>query len=392
MGARERLVSFRNPAQDWAPTNRKTDMATDVDGGRRRFGTRARWAIAAGVLLGLLSLAGAGIAYAGFSYSQRYEGRILPGSTISGTAVGGLTRQQAIRKIRATVKPALTRHIRVTWHHKTWTVTPKELGARSNARAAVDAALAASAQQSFSTKLKMRLFHRGLGFRRGVAITYPRQGVRGFVHGISSGFDREATEAELDYSTGWVKIAPEQTGRRVLQKVMRHRIMHALHTKRSVVKLATKTLKPSVKTSDFKQVLLVRIGENKAYLYEDGKITHSYTVATGQERYPTPQGLYEVVSKVSMPTWINPAPDGWGADMPASIPPGPNNPMGLHELKWSAAGIAFHGVPDGELSSLGYNASHGCIRMSNPDATELYNLVDIGTPIVSIQVAPYRPM
>jgi lipoprotein-anchoring transpeptidase ErfK/SrfK len=359
---------------------------------RRRLGRGAKWAIAFAVLLGLLSIAGAGIAYAGLNYSHRYEGRILPGSKIAGTPVGGLTREQALQKVRATVKPALTRRIHVTWHSKSWVVTPKELGARSNAQVAVRAALARSNRQSFADKLKMRLFHHGLGFRRGVAITYPRQGVRGFVRGIASGFDRAPVDARLDYSTGWVKILPEQTGRRVQVKVMRHRILHALHTGVAHVQLATQPVEPSVKTDAFQKVLLVRIGENNAYLYENGQITHSYTVATGQERYPTPQGLFEVVSKVSMPTWVNPAPDGWGANMPASIPPGPNNPMGLHELNWSASGVAFHGVPTSELPSLGYNASHGCIRMSNPDATELFGLVDVGTPIVSIQVAPFKPM
>ncbi|HEX3326513.1 MAG TPA: L,D-transpeptidase family protein [Actinomycetota bacterium] len=367
-------------------------MATEADGGNRRFGTRARWAIAIGILLGLLSIAGAGIAYAGLSYSHHYQGRIFPGSTIDGTRVGGLTRNEAVRKVRAQVKPALTREITVRWHGKTWSVTPKQLGAKSNAKAAVDAALAASAQLSFSDKVQMRLFHRGLGFHRGVAITYPKQGVRGFVHGISSGFDRSAVDASLDYSTGWVKVTPDHTGRRVQQGVMRQRILRALRHDQGVVKLASKSVQPAVTTDAFKQVLLVRIGENKAYLYENGKITHSYTVATGQPQYPTPQGLFQIVSKIANPTWINPAPNGWAAGMPASIPPGPDNPMGLHELNWSAAGVAFHGVPDGELSSLGFNASHGCIRMSNPDATQLYGLVDVGTPVVSIQVAPYRTM
>jgi lipoprotein-anchoring transpeptidase ErfK/SrfK len=367
-------------------------MAKVAESGGRRFGPRARWMIALGVLLGLLCLTGAGIAYAGLSYSHHYEGRILPGSTIAGAPVGGLSRKRAIRKVRALVKPELSRKIHVMWHDKTWTVTPKQLGAKSNARAAVDAALAASDQQSFSDKLQMRLFHRGLGFHRGVAITYPKQGVRGFVHGISAGFDEPATDARLDYSTGWVNIIPQHTGRKVQQQVMRHRIIDALHKSQSTVQLAEKKVQPAVTTDAFKQVLLVRIGENKAYLYENGKITHSYTVATGQQQYPTPQGVFQIVSKVAMPTWINTAPNGWGASMPASIPPGPDNPMGLHELNWSAAGVAFHGVPDSELSSLGFNASHGCIRMSNPHATELYGLVNVGTPVVSIQVAPYRPM
>jgi lipoprotein-anchoring transpeptidase ErfK/SrfK len=75
--------------------------------------------------------------------------------------------------------------------------------------------------------------------------------------------------------------------------------------------------------------------------------------------------------------------------MPASIPPGPGNPLGLRALDWSASGIRFHGVPLSEYSSLGHNASHGCIRMSEEDVIQLYDLVDIGTPIVSVQTAPY---
>jgi lipoprotein-anchoring transpeptidase ErfK/SrfK len=367
-------------------------MALEEQKSRRKLSRAAKWAIAVGILLGLLSIAGAGIAYAGLSYSHRYEGKILPGSTIAGTPVGGLTRAQALKKVRATVKPSLTRRIRVTWHHKSWVVTPKDLGARSNARAAVRTALARSKQQSFSDKLRMRLFHKGLGFHRGVAITYPQQGVHGFVHGISSGFDKAAVDAKLDYSTGWVNILPEQVGRRVQLGATQHRIMQALRTRRSHVELATKQVEPSVTTDAFNQVLLVRIGENKLYLYENGTITHTYRIATGREEFPTPQGQFEVVNKRYMPTWVNPDPKGWGSSMPASIGPGADNPLGLRAIDWSASGIRFHGVPDSELSSLGYNASHGCIRMSNADAIELYDLVDIGTPIVSIQVAPYKPM
>jgi lipoprotein-anchoring transpeptidase ErfK/SrfK len=368
------------------------NMATNVTKDGPRFGRATKWAIAVGILLGLLSLAGAGIAYAGLSYSHKYEGRILPGSTIAGTSVGGLSQKQALRKVRATVRPALTRRIEVTWHHKSWVVTPKELGARSDARAAVRAAVTRSSEQSFSDKLRMRLFHRGLGFHRGVAITYPRQGVRGFVHGISSGFDEDPVDASLDYSTGWVNIVPEETGRRVQVHVMRQRIMHALRRDTAHVKLAAQKVQPSVTADAFREVLLVRIGENKLYLYENGKITHSYKVATGREEFPTPQGQFEVVNKRYMPTWVNPDPEGWGSTMPASIGPGANNPLGLRAIDWSASGIRFHGVPTSELSSLGYNASHGCIRMSNSDAIELFDLVDIGTPIVSIQVAPYKPM
>jgi L,D-transpeptidase ErfK/SrfK len=136
--------------------------------------------------------------------------------------------------------------------------------------------------------------------------------------------------------------------------------------------------------------LLLRIGENKLYLYENGKITHEWVVATGQPEYPTPTGIYEITEKRYMPTWVNPDPTGWGASMPLSIPPGPSNPLGVRALNWSAEAIRFHGTS--ATYSLGYNASHGCVRLSNEEVIQLYNMVEVGTPIVSTVVAPLRPM
>ncbi len=106
--------------------------------------------------------------------------------------------------------------------------------------------------------------------------------------------------------------------------------------------------------------------------------------------YPTPTGLWEVTEKRYMPTWINPDPSGWGASMPASIPPGPGNPLGLRAINWSAPAIRFHGTD--AIYSLGYNASHGCVRMANADVIELYDMIEVGTPIVSVQAGAYRPL
>ena len=43
------------------------------------------------------------------------------------------------------------------------------------------------------------------------------------------------------------------------------------------------------------------------------------------------------------------------------------------------AGAGIHGTDD--VGSLGTAASHGCVRMSVPDVIELYDQVDVGTPI-----------
>ena len=42
-------------------------------------------------------------------------------------------------------------------------------------------------------------------------------------------------------------------------------------------------------------------------------------------------------------------------------------------------GAGIHGTTD--IASLGSAASHGCVRMSIPDVIDLYDRVDVGTPI-----------
>ena len=45
----------------------------------------------------------------------------------------------------------------------------------------------------------------------------------------------------------------------------------------------------------------------------------------------------------------------------------------------SSPAVGIHGTPD--AASIGYSASHGCIRMRIPDAEWLFNHVKIGTPV-----------
>jgi lipoprotein-anchoring transpeptidase ErfK/SrfK len=251
-------------------------------------------------------------------------------------------------------------------------------------------ALDASSNASFFQKMRMRVFSSDLSFERPVAITYPRKGARGYVEGLASSFNRDPRDATIDYSTGWVDVVKEQEGRKVAVADSFSSIMSALRTGAPEAELTVRTTQAEVSSDIYKKVLLVRIGENKLYLYENGKITHTWPVATGQPSYPTPTGLYEIVEKRYMPTWVNPAPTTWGASMPASIPPGTGNPLGLRALNWSAPAIRFHGTE--AIYSLGYNASHGCVRMANADVIELYDMVDVGTPIVSTVVAPLRPL
>lgn len=347
-------------------------------------------AVAIGILLLVALLGAGGVAYATYDYAEKYEGRILPGTVIAGVNVSGMTRAEALEAVKASVRPDLKRTIVVRWNDKKWKVTPKELGAWSNARAAVVSAVAATGDKTFFDKMRMRFLDEDMGFTRSVAIGYPAREARGFIKGIASGVERDAKDAAIDYSTGWVEIVPHRIGKDVRLKETHQDLMAALRNGGDRVELAVKDVQPEVTSDAFDEVLLVRIGENQLYLYEDGEITNSWEVATGQPEYPTPEGVFQITLKRYLPTWVNPDPTGWGASLPAEIGPGPDNPLGVRALNWSAPLIRFHGTEN--VSSLGYNASHGCVRLANDDIVHLYEMVGTGTPIVSVQVAEPKPL
>lgn len=338
---------------------------------------------AVAVVVGAAALVStAGVAFATFDYKRDHNERIFPGTEIAGVDVGGMRRSEAIAAVDAALAPELRRELRIRWKNRTWKVTPEDLGATSNAAEVVDAALEASDDVSWLKAAGMRVLGAGLGFSRDVDIKLSRAGARGFVQGVAASFDREPTDATMDYTSGWVELIPEQVGRTVDIRRSTRLLYDALRDGDHVSPLAVDVVAPETTTSDFDQVLLLHIGANRLFLYQDGRITHDWVVATGTASYPTPTGLYEVTEKRYLPTWVNPAPDGWGASMPAMIGPGAGNPLGLRALNWSASGIRFHGTES--ISSLGTAASHGCVRLSNGDVIELYDLVDVGTPIVSI--------
>ena len=70
---------------------------------------------------------------------------------------------------------------------------------------------------------------------------------------------------------------------------------------------------------------------------------------------------------------VDPAGLGRGRRAQKPVPPGPGNPLGTRWMGISAPGVGLHGTPD--AASIGYSASHGCIRMRIPDAEWLFNNV-----------------
>lgn len=126
--------------------------------------------------------------------------------------------------------------------------------------------------------------------------------------------------------------------------------------------------------------IIVDIGDLRLYLYHDGQLVKTYPVATGQPAYPTPTGTFAIVDKTKDPTWLPPNSD-WAKNA-TPIPPGTENPLGTRWMGTSASGVGIHGVPPSEDGTIGTYASHGCIRMHNWDAVDLFDRVVVGTPVI----------
>jgi peptidoglycan hydrolase-like protein with peptidoglycan-binding domain len=126
--------------------------------------------------------------------------------------------------------------------------------------------------------------------------------------------------------------------------------------------------------------IVIDLSELRLYFYRYDRLVKKYHVATGQPRYPTPTGTYAIIQMTKNPTWLPPNSD-W-AQNATPVPPGASNPLGTRWMGTSASGIGIHGVPASENSSIGTYASHGCIRMFNWDAVQLFTRVVIGTPVI----------
>lgn len=122
--------------------------------------------------------------------------------------------------------------------------------------------------------------------------------------------------------------------------------------------------------------IVITISRRSLELYSGDELVKVYPIAVGRGgRFKSPVGNHKIRQKIVNPTWY--PPDWAGIDH--SIPPGPNNPLGNREMKLSKKGYSIHGT--NKPTSIGSAATHGCIRMYPSDVMELFDVVNVGTPV-----------
>lgn len=129
--------------------------------------------------------------------------------------------------------------------------------------------------------------------------------------------------------------------------------------------------------------ILLSLGAMRLFHFRgDGKVD-SYPVGIGAEGLETPLGTTTVINKRKNPTWT-PTENIRKRKpyLPPSIGPGPDNPLGNRAmyLGWPAYLIHGTNLPDG----IGRRTSSGCIRMYPWDVENIYEKVDVGTKVQSV--------
>jgi lipoprotein-anchoring transpeptidase ErfK/SrfK len=331
------------------------------------------------VIVGLAVVLLATMSVAATARVSASSGRILAGVTVGGVDVGGLTRDEAVAAVKATTEPKLRRGVFVVGGGKRWPVTPAGLGHGAGVEEAVDAAVAGP-ELSWFKDFWHRLTNKPVAHSVNVALAEDDTKVTRFVKALAPKLAVAPTNASIKLVDGRVVRQKAKDGRVLDVEASARAVAKGLRGNARKLKLVTRPVDPKVTEAKLGKTIEVNLSTNRLTFYDGLKVRKVYPVATGQPSFPTPQGTWEVVYKRVSPTWTNPAPDGWGAGMPKSIPPGPGNPLGTRAMSLNASGILIHGTY--ASYSIGSYASHGCIRMLLSDVEALYPQVPMGTPVL----------
>ncbi len=344
----------------------------------KMMGRKTKIAILTGVLLLAMGAIGA------YAYDNSRKDKIAEGVTIAGVDVSGLDAAEAERRVRRQLLAPLRHSLRVGYDGQSWELSGKKLKVHADLDGAVDDALAASRDGGLPGRLVRYVSGGEVEKQISAEVSYSQPAINRFVRHVAGEVNREPQDASVEASGESLNVVAAQYGRKLRDNLLTKQLNAAVLNASADHTIAARThsVKPEVTgeevASEYPSYLTLDRATYTLRLWKNLKLATTYTVAVGQEGLETPEGLYHIQDKQVEPTWNVPNSDWAGSLAGQSIPPGPSNPlkarwMGIYE------GAGIHGTE--ETYSLGTAASHGCVRMAIPDVEELYDQVEVGTPI-----------
>ena len=291
------------------------------------------------------------------------EGLIAPGVTVGGLDVGGQTPAQA----RATLTARYLADVELELGGRTWRVTAKRIG--------LHVYLARPLQQAYATGRT-----RTAGEDISVITRLAGGGLRSYVAYLAKTFKLAPVDARFVLRRSRAVIVADRWGRAVARSEAAAAIAATAHdpNRAGATIVPVKIVRPQVVRRTLGPALVIDRSLHRLTLFGNrGQVVRMLGVAVGQAIYPTPTGSFTIVDKQLHPWWYPPNSSWAAGEKP--IPPGPSNPLGTRWMGLNAPGVGIHGTPN--PASIGYSASHGCIRMRIPDAEWVFERVQVGTPV-----------
>jgi lipoprotein-anchoring transpeptidase ErfK/SrfK len=324
-----------------------------------------------------------------YLYDHSRRDTIAPGVKIAGVPVGGLSAGAARKKLTTQLVPDLAKPVVVRVGTQHWTLGPQAAAVRVDVNSMVDQAIAASREGSIFSRTARNLFGGTLNRNIPLAVVYSHAAVNALVARVAAAVNRAPRNATVQPTSSGLQTVPSEDGLAVYQKRLGGRVRIALlgTSPTRVVHVPVLHRAPAITTANLAAKTPAYIVIDRAAFqlrfYSHLKLSKQYLIAVGMEGLETTAGLYHVQWKQVNPPWYVPKKAWAGALAGTVVPPGPSDPLKARFMAFNG-GAGIHGVDPSEYSSLGHDASHGCVRMRIPDVIALYSVTPVGTPVYVI--------
>src|SRR3954447_26671026 len=337
------------------------------------------------ILSALLVLLLLGGSLALYSYDAGRDDLIAKGVSVAGIDVGGMRSAAATDLIQRRLADPLERPIVVKAGGHTFRLSSQRSQVTTDVGGMVAEAVTASRRGNLFQRSWRGLtggqVHKAVQLKQ----SYNDRAVRSIVRHIARRISRAPKDATVRANAGGLQTVASKEGFALQGSDLRKRIEHVLVTPGASRRIVahTRIVQPAVTTDNLAErypwYVIVNRPSFQLTVYENLKPKKTYRVAVGQVGLETPAGLYHVQNKAMNPAWHVPN-SAWAGKLAGKVIPGddPENPI---KARWLGIfdGAGIHGTD--ELSSLGHNASHGCIRTHIPDVERLYDEVPVGSAV-----------
>ena len=130
--------------------------------------------------------------------------------------------------------------------------------------------------------------------------------------------------------------------------------------------------------------VLINLPQRMLFLRRGGRLEAAWPVAVGRADWPTPLGRFRVTQMRRDPVWHVPVSiqeemRREGKPVLREVPSGPDNPLGHSWIGLDAVGYGMHGT--NAPASIHSFRTHGCVRLNDDHATQLFQAVRPGVPV-----------